>query len=440
MKKYLIMSFILVVRYSSAQEFKDYRSFLKNTDDSISAKEKWIISDRGFNVFFARKTALYLAEEGDLTLFKNYAILSSEEGKFSFGHNFVNNPEKANGRVKWIATPSISTGLKDKYAAVVSDKKFENDLSISVKMTKIGRGFVRHDKVKQFQGEAITKGVENAQKDTMSFERRILMNSLLYDLSQDSLKLINSLNNPTDEGMLKEKKKEAIGKLLKKYKSSYYEKEAEILEERELYNFAFGHWFSVKGDFPVSAKEYYIADSVKGKFSKKDVYLWSGEINYNLFMEGIGGKFFLSTGMGTFSNNSAKAEILDKITYDQIIQMGGTDTIETAIVDSKEEAYIGKYKTFITTQANLDVVWFPFTSEHVGVRVRYEMNFGEYNPSTLKIGIPIKLQGKDKDKVINLELQAKMFDVTNTYKPEDSFTKKLSMGISVGLPFSSMIY
>jgi hypothetical protein len=97
------------------------------------------------------------------------------------------------------------------------------------------------------------------------------------------------------------------------------------------------------------------------------------------------------------------------------------------------------YRNFVTPQLRGQGVWFPKKS-NVGISILIEKNFGTYDPLNGKLGIPIRLNDKDGKPSINLEIQLKASDLGDDIQPDKSFSKKASVGISVGFPFASLLY
>jgi len=67
------------------------------------------------------------------------------------------------------------------------------------------------------------------------------------------------------------------------------------------------------------------------------------------------------------------------------------------------------------------------------------LEYWTYNPLNGKLGIPIRLKGKDEDSFGNFEIQARASDINDAIEPDNSFSEKVTFGISIGLPFNSLI-
>ena len=56
------------------------------------------------------------------------------------------------------------------------------------------------------------------------------------------------------------------------------------------------------------------------------------------------------------------------------------------------------------------------------------------------IGVPVVLIDKEGAPATNFEFQIRYFDVFNTESGGRNFTDKVSVGLTVGVPFSKIIY
>jgi len=95
-----------------------------------------VISNRAMNVFLADKTG-YVAESRDLSLFTNYVTLNSAEGRLTINHNF----QKATGiddPIKKLFSVGISTKFANGFATSFLDRKFENELGLTLNYKWLG--------------------------------------------------------------------------------------------------------------------------------------------------------------------------------------------------------------------------------------------------------------------------------------------------------------
>ena len=150
------------------------------------------------------------------------------------------------------------------------------------------------------------------------------------------------------------------------------------------------------------------------------------------------GRFFLNLSIGIVNNNSVATEDVEKISLQDYKNLGGTDPIHMAQLES-DDAYVGTYKNFVTPNLKIQGIWFP-KDWNIGVSLLFDQSFGQYNPLNGKLGFPIRFNDKDGDPTVNFEVQVKTFDMTDKIVTDKSLIKKTSIGLSVGLPFNSIIY
>jgi hypothetical protein len=123
---------------------------------------------------------------------------------------------------------------------------------------------------------------------------------------------------------------------------------------------------------------------------------------------------------------------------------GGKDTLGFNRIGSSDKIYIGYNKIFWSTVFRGQLVYFPegFSGKiaNVGFNLSGEWFTGTYNSLNGKFGIPIRFNDNKGDPTVNIELQLKSQDLFNKAFPNKAFWEKASFGISIGLPFNSLIY
>ncbi len=418
-------------------EIKRMNNITLSTDDMI-------VSYSGLNRFMGTKVASYLSDGGDLSLFKNYAVLNSEDGRLSLNHNFAftNNT----GRIKSLLTAGVRADVSNAFSAIINDSKFSDDLGVSIKYTWIGRGSAFFDSQKQKQLEAVASEV-GPQKTKMNRQRAIIVSELFSEMKEEAntfeamlLALDpNDLSLNDDLASLQnEARDEFYDDLRTNYLKEFAKREAKALEGEGTHNLITSHWISLAMYIPLTASKYSVAQSFSTNFTDKELYPWefNGSLNW-IFESRRWGRLFAHLTAGVFNNSSVKSKGVDEIDLNSYKVLGGTDTLSYALLDT-DDAYVGDYSDFITPILKGQLVWFP-PKLNVGVSVLVEQNFGDYNPLNGKIGIPVRLKGKDDDSFVNFELQVRATDINGTMDPDKSLSKKTTYGISVGLPFSSFV-
>src|SRR5690242_2830285 len=107
---------------SYAQTKQQIIDDLKARTTTANSDTTLLVTTEGLNVFFARKIAYYLSGVNDLSLYKNYAILNSTDGKLFIGHNVVK--ENSAQRKISLLTVGISTTVKEGFSSIFSNNEF----------------------------------------------------------------------------------------------------------------------------------------------------------------------------------------------------------------------------------------------------------------------------------------------------------------------------
>lgn len=413
---------------------------------SCSSQYGLIITDRALNVLLANKIASYLSEGGNISLYKNYATLNTSDGRLSLNSN-VHVGYGTDERIKSLTTVGVKANVADGFAAVFSDKKFENDLGLTFRRTWFFRGSTFFDGCEQRQVRGHLPPVASAQKRRMNAERALLINRLHGDMTNEATSFETAVTAMTAADVPDDDLGTVQGTLRAKfyrdlrdtYLKKFAEGQAEALEQTQSYNLITASWISIGGYLPVTTQKFSVAKTIIDNFQDEEVYPWEINLSFNRIWESrTKGRFFLFLSGGAFMNTSVSTGEVDKLTLREYKERGGPDPIQLAELSSND-AYVGSYSSFPTPLLRGQFVWFP-RKWNVGISLLMEQNFGPYNPMNGRLGIPIRLNDQDGEATVNFEIQLRASDMTGQIQPEKSFGKKASVGVSVGLPFSSFIY
>ncbi len=402
-----------------------------------------IISNRGINRFFADKIGSYLSEGGDVSLFKNYATINTSGGEFSINHN-LGKMEKITGRYP-LTTLGFRARMSDGFATIFSDKKFRNDLGFSVKRTWFTNGtaiFTNHCNTPPYD----TLGP--SQKAVMNSKRSFILHSLQQEMENRTKEFEAILDQMKEsefetagelEPAKKALKENFFQNLKREYEKKYAEMEAKALSQDGSFERMGTSWTSLTVYIPVTNQQFSVAPSFGENFADEELYAWKLNLSYNEILESNdAGRFFLIFEGGIFQNNSVNTKTIRKIKLLDYKNRGGADTLHFAELKTSE-AYLGRYEKFVTPQVKMQFVWFPKTS-NAGLSLSMEKNFGKYHALNGKLGIPIRFNDKRGDPAVNFELQFRGTDINKSVDTKKTFGKRLSVGFSVGLPFSSKIF
>jgi hypothetical protein len=221
--------------------------------------------------------------------------------------------------------------------------------------------------------------------------------------------------------------------LEKKYRRKFAEEEAKAFDNEQAYDLVQTGWTSIYVYIPITTSTYTVTPNFQSNFEDKELYPWQVSLTHTRIYESTKfGRFFVKFGGSLQGTNNIKAEELDGTSIEQYKNLGGIDTITLAKID-ENTVYVGEYKNFTSPKMQLQLVYFP-KKWNIGLSAYAESFFGSYNPTNLKLGIPIRLNDKDGDPTVTFELQARFADIQNKIGQKDN-----SFGISVGLPFSSIL-
>lgn len=418
---------------------------LRDINDQTISTTDMIVSDRGLSRFMGAKVASYLSDGGDLSLFDNYAVLNSTDGRLSLNHNIAFKTK--NESIRRMITLGVRANVTKAFSGVINDSDLADELGIAIKYTYFSPGSACFDD--QCQKESIEKLVEPSrlQKEEMNKRRAFILASLEseiqkevqdFEASLDKIRVEDARIENLDEFKVK-LKDQFIKGLNKKYRERFADLEAKALEEGVTYKRIKKSWVSFSGYIPVTNTTYNVAETFATSFGDKKLYPWEVSLSFNGIIENSkSGRFFFFLNVGAAMNNAVKANLIKSVDLNTYKNLGGTDTLSYSLLESNK-AFVGSYSDFITPNVKVQVVWFPPKSS-IGLSALIEQNTGDFDPLNGKLGIPVRLKGKGDNSFVNFEIQARAIDMNNTVMPDKSISKKTTYGISVGLPFSSLIY
>jgi len=405
-----------------------------------------VITNRAMNVFLADKTG-YLSEHGDLSLYTNYVTLSTPTGTLTINHNF----QKAKGidePLKSFFNVGIQANVADGFNTTFLDKKFKNELGLDLKQTWLGKVKTRFSACKQNQRDENLVDLQVNQKQAMDALRAGILHSLEMEINKKEADFKMALNaiDSADEvpgQNLSVTRALALQNFYADLKEEYEEKfaklQAETLAKTKDFKFITTHWTSFEIYVPLFFPPYNIAASYTTSFQEKHPYPFELTLNHTWLREDSKlGRLFITISGNLLGNNSVRSFALDKTSFIQYKELGGTDTLHLASLKN-DEIYIGNYGTFLTSALKGRIVYF-FPDSHVGISFLLEQNFGRYNLLNGRIGLPIVLINSKKLPSVNFEFDVAFFDMTHKIKADKKFENKTSIGLRAGIPFSRLMY
>lgn len=421
-----------------------------------------ILTYKGLDRVLAKRLSFYLSGEENLSLFKNYTILNIADDRLFLGRNIrLNNTDN---RLTSMLTLGIRANISKNFAKIIGKKEFENEIGASLRYTFFPSYSVWFNKANRRQTYHSQKALVPPptsweQKDIMNYERLKLLEAIYREIDKEVKEFDAYISSSTDKdyknGINDSNYKRALidqfyEDLVEAKMDKLAEKEAEFMAKNKLFNALASHWVSIYGYVPFTSTEYVTAADFVTAFETQMLYPFELKASYNYAREGTNrkswpakdikqGVLFVFIEGGIRYSNSAANDLMQAIDKNTYRNLGGTDTVTFAQLET-EKAYIGKYIEKSTSFLSGQLVFFPRGWKHVGFSVMLEQNFGYYNPSNARIGLPIKASGKKDDSPVNFELQVRAFDILGEIQPDKDVVEKLSVGISVGLPFGNKIY
>jgi hypothetical protein len=401
------------------------------TSAPCNTGEGRLISNRAMNIFLADKTG-YLAESHDLSFYTNYVTLSTAEGRLTINHNF----QKATGTdepIKKLLSVGVATNAANSFAATFLDKKFENELALTVNYKWL------HKVKTQFRS--------CSQKQSMDALRSAIVHTLETEINKktaDFLIALNKMDSAEVPGQdLGAAKAVSLRYFYTGLKEMYTEKfaalQAAALTKNNNFRLITAAWTGITAYIPVVFPSYTVATSLTTSFNEKHPFPLEITLQHTRLRESSKkGRLFFTIGGNLLFNNAKLGYLLDKTDVNTYKNLGGTDTVHLAALKN-EKVYVGNYSTFITPSFMGRLVYYPSTS-HIGISFLIEKNFGKYNLLNGRLGIPVVLINRNRVPAANIEFYVHFFDMGHSINSDKKYGNKTSVGVGISLPFSRLMY
>ena len=386
------------------------------------------------NIFLADKTG-YLSANTDLSYYTNYATFNTAEGNFTVNHNF----QTANGTdepIKKLFDVGFDMTIANNYAKSFLDKRFENELGLSVSYSWLGKVKTRFSNCTHAQNSS-------NQKQAMDALRAAVLQLLELEINKKGTDFETAFD-AVDAAALPGQNIAVAKALMQQnyytdlkavYEKKFATLQAALLTKTNNFSVIHTHWTSFTAYIPLLFPTYRIASSYSTAFGNRNPYPFHAMLGHTRMWESSKiGRIFLTLNAGLLFNNSKLSYSLSKMNYSEYKSLGGTAVSQTAD-PGNDKLYIGPYQTFITPGLTARLVYFPSNS-HVGFSLLAEQNFGQYHLLNAKLAIPIVLINSKKTPAINIECYLLLFNLANNI----SGIGKNTIGLSIGIPFSRLMY
>lgn len=403
----------------------------KVTSAPCNSGEGMLISNKAMNIFLSNKISSYLSDGTDLSLYKNYVNLNASEGRLSISHNF-HQPVDSDDYVRGFIVISARVNVANTYAARFSNKYFNNQLGFTLQKTWMGKPVTRYNSC-------------GTQKQAMDAKRAILLHSLETELKRKAadyelaLDAVNQTEIPgQDIGTAKNTlRRDFYAALRAEYFRKFSEAQSDLLVETDNYSLITDNWTTFGVYLSVIPQKFQVSTEPNTTITQRHNYPAEVFLSHTRFFESpkVGRVFFTLSGKG-FINNAVQSGAL----YQADVSGPTTINNETDVIAvNKGNRFIGSYRNFFTPVVAGKLVYIPGNS-HVGVSFRMEKNFGSYHALNSIIGVPIVLIDRRGVPAINFECQLLLSDMGNSTITNQLPGNKTSVGLTVGIPFSKIVY
>lgn len=421
-------SFFLLSCLTIAQTGESIIGEIKGINKTIVTQHSGaVISNRAMNVFMADKTG-YLSASDDLSFYTNYVTFNSLDGIFTVNHNF----QKPNGIDEPLKT-LFSLGFKanvNSIGATFLDKQFDDELALTLNYKWLCKTKTHAD-VRQQQSmnalrAAIVQTLETAIEKEITDFKTALNKIDAADIPDQNMDSAKALMQQIFYEELKEK-----------YEALFASRQAELLTKTNNFKLITFGYTSLTATVPLVFPTYAVAPSFTVSFAKKHSYPLQIMLQHTRLWESSKwGRLFLTLGGNLLFNNSKLSYGVDKINPATYKNRGGADTLTLA---ENDKAYLGLYQTFVTPSLKARIVYYP-TGSHIGISLMAEQNIGKDKLLNGRLGVPVVLINSKKTPAATFECYVSFFDINHAIKNIAGRGKRTTVALSVGIPFSRLMY
>ncbi len=419
----IFICFFTPVVAARAQSGKEIITELQSIHQAVSADSSVAIAHRGMNVFLADKTG-YASGSRDLSFFTNYVTFNSTEGRFTVNHNFQQPAAGNDAPIKKLLSIGFDMTLASSYTRSFLDKRFENELGITVNYKWLGRVKTR-----------FAKGSD--QKKAADALRSVVLETIAAEMVQKENSFMAVLLKLDSLGAAAKKMvtENFYTDLKQQYEEKFAIEQAALLTKTMNFRRIRTHWTSLTACIPLFFPTYKIAASLAAPFSNQHPYPLALMLGHTRLWEIAKKGRLIFTIEGTLLlNNSKLGYGLSKMNFSEYKSLGGT-ALATETDPGNNKLYIGAYQHFATPSISSRLLYFPGTS-HVGLSAALEKSFGVYDLFNCRLGIPIVLINSKKTPAVNIECYILLLDLLNS----STGISKTTAGLSIGIPFSRLMY
>jgi hypothetical protein len=278
----------------------------------------------------------------------------------------------------------------------------------------------------------------------MDAQRAVLLHSLASELkikANDYEHALDSVKQSEVSGQSLVSAKNTLRRdfyaaLRLEYLQKFSEAQSDLLVQSNNFNLITDNWTTFGVYLPVIPQKFQVSADLASAISQRHNYPFEVFLTHTRFFESpnIGRIFFTLNAKG-FLNNAIQSGLLYQADVNETSVTNGVETVTI----NQGNRFVGNYRNFFTPAVSGKLVYIPGNS-HVGLSFRVEKNFGTYRELNSILGIPIVLIDKKGAPAINFECQLLFADMSNTIGKTQLPGNKTSIGLTVGIPFSKIVY
>jgi hypothetical protein len=380
------------------------------------ANKGMLISNKAMNIFLTEKVASYLSDENDLSLYKNYVRVNAADGSIAINHNF-HEPIDSDDWVRSFVVIGARASKGNIYTGRFSGRYVDNQLGLALQKTWMGK-----------PATSFT-GCDGSQKKVMDSKRALILQQLETAINQEATDFEQQLSRLREADIPGQNVSAAqltlrhdfYAGLRAVYLQKFFEAQSAALINSTGYKLITDHWTTAGIYIPIIPQRFEVSPTNTTNFTDRYNYPVAISISHTRFWTGPKlGRLFFTLSAGCSLNNTVQTGLLP--------------------IAGNNGLYSGDYRNFLNPSVSGKLAYLPLDS-HVGLSLRLEKNFGTYHALNGIVGIPIVLIDKKGVPAINFECQLRLADLNHTQQGFFVLPgNRTSVGLTVGIPFSKIVY
>lgn len=391
-----------------------------------------LVSNRAMNLFLSDKIGSYLTDYRSLSFYKNNVTVSAGDGTFSLNHNLFQ-PSGVDEPVRTFYVVGVKASIPAWLPAGLAAERGTNQLGVTVKKVWIARPRTR-------LADCFGKVLMDAKRasDVALLAEEIDKRKAAFATSLASVDY-GSLTGTDHERVNQELYRRFYAQLTDEFSRRFAAQQYEELVSTRRYRRISTHWTSLSAYLPVVLQRFVVAGTLDRPAQPEKTYAAELTVSHTRFWESTqAGRLFLQLDAGVSLANSAQTYALERLSYDQYKRLGGIDT--AGLVQRRvSTVYVGNFRTFLSPVVRLGLVYYPPES-HIGLSATVEQYVGTYRALNGVLGIPIVLIDRQGAPAANFEFQLRYADCTHVVFPRQTIRNNLTVNLTIGVPFSKIIY